>query len=457
MKRWLLCLCLAGSACAAELSISRTTLAAFDATEDWVANATLTAATDADDTTHILHGAQSYTVTTNSNSTALSRLLAAGVVKNKATLWVYVTAADLANLRLIGLRFYNTYGTDHFVHYVYGVTTPRQSLIADRWCPLELYEGAGTVTGAAWDGTGYTYEAIELQVDRVDDGPNTSVSFGWLTTDSANKGGVVWTFDDGWDGVYDYAYPVLKAQGWQGVVAVVEDLVGDAGYMTAAELGELYDDGWDLVAHSKTHPTMDGRTLAQAVTELSSVSAYLYTQGWVRGARIWAWPANTGVDTGNDWYGIDQARPYYDIMRGAAHSLAVPNALVGMEDVGSAWEPVSWQQLTFYGLDVDTDDTFADDYQVAFQAIIDRHGVINIYSHDIGAGLTGVHMDIPMLTDTVAWLKAQEAAGALDVLTVTQWYEAATESRHTDKPRGLLPPPYDSRSRYAGEEFLDVD
>lgn len=54
---------------------------------------------------------------------------------------------------------------------------------------------------------------------------------------------VVLTFDDGYDGVYSYAYPLLKRYGFHGVIFQVVSKVGAPNHLTWSQLREMVNSG----------------------------------------------------------------------------------------------------------------------------------------------------------------------------------------------------------------------
>ena len=65
---------------------------------------------------------------------------------------------------------------------------------------------------------------------------------------------VVISFDDGWESVFDNAYPIMQARGFIGVMFIIETAVGAQGYMDIAQLQTMTGDGWEIGSHSMTHP-----------------------------------------------------------------------------------------------------------------------------------------------------------------------------------------------------------
>jgi peptidoglycan/xylan/chitin deacetylase (PgdA/CDA1 family) len=65
---------------------------------------------------------------------------------------------------------------------------------------------------------------------------------------------VILTFDDGYRGFKDVAYPLLKELGFAATLFVYTDYVGAGrNALTWAELQQLAKEGFDVQAHSKTH------------------------------------------------------------------------------------------------------------------------------------------------------------------------------------------------------------
>lgn len=78
-------------------------------------------------------------------------------------------------------------------------------------------------------------------------------------------------FDSGYDKVYDWAYPALKANGLIGNVYAMPSSVGANGRMTLEKYKELYDAGWDIGLYvnvdlmGANNHTKDGICAAQSV------------------------------------------------------------------------------------------------------------------------------------------------------------------------------------------------
>ena len=76
----------------------------------------------------------------------------------------------------------------------------------------------------------------------------------WSTGSSLPDRPVVLTFDDGYSSVATVAGPVLRRLDWPGVLNLKVGNVGDA--VRVDEVRALVDDGWEIGAHTITHPVL---------------------------------------------------------------------------------------------------------------------------------------------------------------------------------------------------------
>ena len=63
------------------------------------------------------------------------------------------------------------------------------------------------------------------------------------------------TFDDGLDGTYDFAYPILKKHGVPGVSGIVTSRIDPAHeeFMNWEQIDKLAEAGWEICSHSVNH------------------------------------------------------------------------------------------------------------------------------------------------------------------------------------------------------------
>lgn len=92
-------------------------------------------------------------------------------------------------------------------------------------------------------------------------------------------------FDDARDTVYTDAFPLMRARGLVGTLPIISSFVGTPGFMTVAQISELYDAGWDIVNHTRSHlpaATMAGFTQAQCFAEIDACEQFIRSNGWIR-------------------------------------------------------------------------------------------------------------------------------------------------------------------------------
>jgi len=64
---------------------------------------------------------------------------------------------------------------------------------------------------------------------------------------------VIITFDDGHIDNFTTAFPIMQKYGFMGVLYIVGNYMGTDGYMTAAQIREMADAGWEVGSHSMNH------------------------------------------------------------------------------------------------------------------------------------------------------------------------------------------------------------
>lgn len=67
------------------------------------------------------------------------------------------------------------------------------------------------------------------------------------------KRAAVLTFDDGYDDVYEHAFPALQKHGMVGTFFITTDFVERPGYVTWDQIKEMADAGMEIAAHSSNH------------------------------------------------------------------------------------------------------------------------------------------------------------------------------------------------------------
>ena len=56
--------------------------------------------------------------------------------------------------------------------------------------------------------------------------------------------------------VWREAFPLLAAKGWPAVLNMLVSMINSDDGLTSGMVHDLVDTGWDLAAHSRTHPDL---------------------------------------------------------------------------------------------------------------------------------------------------------------------------------------------------------
>jgi len=105
------------------------------------------------------------------------------------------------------------------------------------------------------------------------------------------------TFDDGKLTDYTNAYPSLRARGMVATAYIVSDYVGTPNFMANNHLHELYENGWCIGNHTKSHDNLNTMTVPEQIASLSGCNDYLNNIGITTGLHA-AYPYNA-IDNSN--------------------------------------------------------------------------------------------------------------------------------------------------------------
>ncbi|MGH2943054.1 MAG: polysaccharide deacetylase family protein, partial [Solirubrobacteraceae bacterium] len=99
---------------------------------------------------------------------------------------------------------------------------------------------------------------------------------------------VVFSFDDGYASQVTIALPVLRRAGWHGVLNLTLDYVDDIGGERAVR--RLIDAGWEIDAHTRTHPDLTKASAGQLHDEVAGARAEIARRFGVA-ANVFCYPA----------------------------------------------------------------------------------------------------------------------------------------------------------------------
>jgi peptidoglycan/xylan/chitin deacetylase (PgdA/CDA1 family) len=281
------------------------------------------ASSNLNDTSNVLLGAQSATVTTNGAGAFanldLTGLTSISLAGRQLKLFIQVDQpTNLSSIKLI-------VGTGGFANYYsfpvqYGATAGTaglQLLQAGVWQPVTLNWQDATAVGAP-DRTNIS--AVRVQTKDNSAGAVTvnvaGIAYQDEPADAFPNGVVTLCFDDGYTSQFNTARPYLDKYGMPATAMPIVNLIDSGGgWLTTAQLKELQDKhGWEVAGHAYTQADHDNRltslTNAQLQADFAANRAWLQANGFT-GYDITAYPGGIYSDA------VKQtAKQYWAVTRG---------------------------------------------------------------------------------------------------------------------------------------------
>jgi peptidoglycan/xylan/chitin deacetylase (PgdA/CDA1 family)/uncharacterized protein YjdB len=174
-----------------------------------------------------------------------------------------VGSGDLISLTITGTGFLN----GALVNFGSNILTP--SSIS----PTTI-----TVTVPAAELTSATPANQPVLVTVTNPAPNAGTS-GSLPFTITNHGLVSIDFDDGYQSMYDNGLPILDAAGLKSTQYIITQRVGTEEYVTLDEVLQMYNNGHEIGAHTRTHPSLTTLTQAQMTDEVAGSKQDLISWG----------------------------------------------------------------------------------------------------------------------------------------------------------------------------------
>ena len=233
---------------------------------------------------------------------------------------------------------------------------------------------------------------------------------------------VLFTFDDGWEDQYIYAYPILRNAGFSATAYLNRNAVENHWdeMMSLAQAQELHDNGWDIGNHTTNHHEIGDQTDPESLAELRTM--YLENQNWIisefgeRGAYHACYPSGLFSD------------PLIDVLK----NIGVLTARATIESLIST--PIS-NPDDYYRLPVKPITSNWGDMTSTLAKIdkaVTNGQTLIFFLHRVDlerAELTTITSDFQEVVDYCKYYSDQ---GLLSVMTMSEWYNNET---------GYDPPP----------------
>ncbi|WP_122817468.1 hyaluronate lyase N-terminal domain-containing protein [Nocardioides pantholopis] len=200
---------------------------------------------------------------------------------------IWLRVSSWGDLGRAQIRVHSTY--NDFFYLNVGDRLARPARVDGEWVELVLPRSAfdsrqgspawGSVTClalTAWSPVGTSVTVLANEAVLIPD---------------AAAGVVTLSFDDGWASQFRAAQ-IMDEHGWPGTAYVIENRIGTDGYLTAAQVDDLHDRGWDIGGHDSV--PLRGLTDEQLLDRVSRSAQWLRQRNY-RGRQHYAYP-NGSVD-----------------------------------------------------------------------------------------------------------------------------------------------------------------
>lgn len=92
---------------------------------------------------------------------------------------------------------------------------------------------------------------------------------------------IILNFDDGYQGVYDKAYPLMRQYNIPGVLYVIVRTIGSENHLSLEQLRELKKAGWEIGSHTIHHSNLEMLTPQGLFQEIASSRLQLQQLGLI--------------------------------------------------------------------------------------------------------------------------------------------------------------------------------
>lgn len=150
----------------------------------------------------------------------------------------------------------------------------------------DLFTASG---GLTWD-QAMTYMHVQV-TNKASSGGGGVVKLHGVFRRLQSRPKLIIDFDDNYATAYTQVFPYMAKYGLVGNIGVIADRVGTAGYMTEAQIDEMYAAGWDMVVHGDyAHTSGMLNSYAAILADIEHNRDYIAAR-WPRAADHYIFPA----------------------------------------------------------------------------------------------------------------------------------------------------------------------
>lgn len=209
------------------------------------------------------------------------------------------------------------------------------------------YPDANTFIGAGGESFSSTFNTLQITATSAGGTVGGTMRIHGIWKWHRMRPTVTLQFDDGWLTQYTSAFQYMAARGLVGDVGVIKVRVGNAGYMSLAQMQEMYSAGWGMVVHGdKPHNDASFTTQQQIIDDIVLNRDYILDKFGDRGAHHYIYPGgivNATLDSKSALRtaGMRSGRLVTSQMNGrTSNGVDCPYSLYG-RDISTAYTPAS--------------------------------------------------------------------------------------------------------------------
>jgi peptidoglycan/xylan/chitin deacetylase (PgdA/CDA1 family) len=210
-----------------------------------------------------------------------------GAAPNRLRVFYYCHNA--APLNVTYLRVYLSDNTN--IGSIYFKAEKVNPTIQPGWNVWDIYPATWTTTGAVNWAT-----MIRLRIGVCSTaGATAIISMDEIKLNPVMRAAAMIVLDDIYSSLYTVGYSYMHSRNVRGSCYVISDLIDTVDRLTAAQLQEMYANGWSIGNHTKDHTNLITLSQADATTNLEACTAALDALGLTRDSLHCAYP-NAGYN-----------------------------------------------------------------------------------------------------------------------------------------------------------------
>lgn len=223
-----------------------------------------------------------------------------------------------------------------------------------------------------------------------------------------NIANIIFIMDDGWETQYTEGYRILDKYKLKGNIGVISEAVGTNGYVNEDQLNEMYQRGWDLLNHTKTHPDLSTLTKEKQRIEILDNKKWLKSKGYTRGEKAFIYPYGT--------YNVETL----DILKEEGFIWA--RSVMDGENYDLSYEAKTMNLVTNLDPELVKD---------RVDTAIENKSTLLFMNHKFGDEVDEYDMfyDVESFEKIVSYVSEKQKQGELNVITIAEYLEMSKDKK----------------------------